>query len=486
MMHQVLSRDAIIEVASYLPFQETISGFGTTCRRLHDITHSDKCFEFFYRYYFGERPTLPEHTHHNNNCRFYEHFTSARTSRGISTIHELELFRMFRVDIDEFVCWCNHSDNNIPEIPRTLLPPATVQELQGLAEAGSGSLPVPPELAALYRITAGQTTLDTFSSTNDSLSNLPRHNLEVANFDAARPLEPVLCGMFGGYRLYDHVVNLHFVSIARGTVWRRHVNIDSENNSIPQILCESFMFAESADGSVVYFVVGNNSVYDAQSNQSSGFQTGQVISVNRVGQTILIAESVFAFVHDWVDGLCRNQMNKNKKYSTLRREPQRFVDDCDGSRTTVTRGIAVNVSPLFIPELSMMGRKHFFAYRIRIWVEDATQMPSSQCQLYARHWVITQINSNTNSVSREPEVVDGEGVIGLYPILDASLVGPNKASSSGNKVPFFEYCSCTHFASGGKMKGHFTFVPGLLSGPHLQDTFEVTVPEFECRVPFRL
>jgi len=77
-----------------------------------------------------------------------------------------------------------------------------------------------------------------------------------------------------------------------------------------------------------------------------------------------------------------------------------------------------------------------FAYRIRISM-DATENPENSAQLESRHWEITEGESG-----RETSV-DGEGVIGNFPI-----VTPGS---------YFEYASQTQQESpyGNIMKGYF-------------------------------
>jgi uncharacterized protein affecting Mg2+/Co2+ transport len=70
--------------------------------------------------------------------------------------------------------------------------------------------------------------------------------------------------------------------------------------------------------------------------------------------------------------------------------------------------------------------------------------------------------------------VEGEGVIGLYPLLTPGMREP------------FQYASATSGASrsGGSMGGHFVMVPGKLAqpaGPPFQakvGTWQLTVPDY--------
>ena len=86
------------------------------------------------------------------------------------------------------------------------------------------------------------------------------------------------------------------------------------------------------------------------------------------------------------------------------------------------------------------------------------------CQLKSRRWVI----KDPSKPGRD-EIVEGEAVIGAYPILE---VGEES----------FQYESCTGITSGGSMSGSFFFFPGTLSKP-TGPRFEVFVPSFPLIVP---
>ena len=93
-------------------------------------------------------------------------------------------------------------------------------------------------------------------------------------------------------------------------------------------------------------------------------------------------------------------------------------------------------------------------------VEDAVD----QCQLISRSWTI-------NNEGEEEEHVQGEGVIGQYPIL----------TRGGAE---FQYESCTYISTRGSMHGHFTFVIGTIAQPRTPKThFDAIVPTFHMSLP---
>jgi F-box protein 3 len=150
----------------------------------------------------------------------------------------------------------------------------------------------------------------------------------------------------------------------------------------------------------------------------------------------------------------------------------------------VTHSIKVTASSLFIPELSHLDANsalellYFFAYSIRFSLtsglegsqeekEEADGVPPApltECQLSDRHWVIR------NSAGLVESEVQGDGVIGLYPILR-------------HGDPEFVYQSCTHQRDPeGIMGGDFTFVEGTLATPGPR-TIKARCPAFRLQLP---
>ena len=144
----------------------------------------------------------------------------------------------------------------------------------------------------------------------------------------------------------------------------------------------------------------------------------------------------------------------------------------------VTRGVEVIASAVYVPGSNRFG----FIYSVRIRLltrqdEGEYVSPSQRgfetCQLWSRHWRIT------DDVAGTTHEVDGEGVIGMYPLLHEG--GYTESGDSFDGI--FQYQSCT----GGAMKrgsfaGHLRFVPGSIESP-TGSQFEVEVKPFELRRP---
>jgi len=143
----------------------------------------------------------------------------------------------------------------------------------------------------------------------------------------------------------------------------------------------------------------------------------------------------------------------------------------------VTRGVEVVASAVYAPQ----GRNRFsfvYCFRIRLLTpgEDGYMSEDERgfqsCQLLSRHWRIKDYKTgNVDSVN-------GNGVIGLYPIL---CEGGFKERSLANSLEegVFKYQSCSgEMPEGGCFEGHIQFVPGCLDIPSGPD-FSVKVNPFE-------
>lgn len=125
--------------------------------------------------------------------------------------------------------------------------------------------------------------------------------------------------------------------------------------------------------------------------------------------------------------------------------------------TATTEGVEVSVHTEYQPEYSSPFQLHFvFSYRIRI-----ENHSNNTIQLQRRKWLIY------DSVAPIKEV-EGEGVVGLTPILE-----PGESH---------EYVSgCSLKSSIGKMTGTY-LMERLIDG----QKFMVQIPEFNLISPYRL
>jgi uncharacterized protein affecting Mg2+/Co2+ transport len=143
------------------------------------------------------------------------------------------------------------------------------------------------------------------------------------------------------------------------------------------------------------------------------------------------------------------------------------TDGIQAVSRVVTRGVEVVASSVYLPQTgedSNLG----FIYNIRIRLltpenEDfvsAADRGFETCQLLSRHWRIA------NHDIQRVEQVDGEGVIGMYPLLrEGGYQFPGIGLDDGEDFDgTFSYTSCTR-AMQGSFSGTIQFVPGSLRSP---------------------
>ena len=123
----------------------------------------------------------------------------------------------------------------------------------------------------------------------------------------------------------------------------------------------------------------------------------------------------------------------------------------------VTKGIKISVRTQYEGNFLKNNVLHFaFKYTVRI--ENQTR---DVVQLTKRHWKIMESN-------RRPQYVDGKGVIGQKPIIQA---GEAHSYQSG----------CLLTSPIGAMKGYYTMVNFTST-----EQFEVEIPLFKLFSPFAL
>jgi ApaG protein len=116
----------------------------------------------------------------------------------------------------------------------------------------------------------------------------------------------------------------------------------------------------------------------------------------------------------------------------------------------ISSGIKISVQVSLNEDISIIEQSRFF-FNYQITIENNNPFA---VQLLRRHWEIFDS-------LHMPRIVDGEGVIGLTPLLEPSQS--------------FSYTSgCDLHSEIGFMEGYYTFL-NLVNG----DTFEVEIPRFD-------
>jgi ApaG protein len=122
----------------------------------------------------------------------------------------------------------------------------------------------------------------------------------------------------------------------------------------------------------------------------------------------------------------------------------------------VTEGVKISVEQFYQPDYSNPQQREFmFAYRVTI--ENFNSFP---VQLLRRHWFI-------QDSSAEQREVEGEGVIGMQPI-----IAPQDQ---------YQYISgCNLKSELGQMFGTY-----LMENVHTKVKFNVKIPVFQMEAPFK-
>ncbi|VYS45164.1 unnamed protein product [Arabidopsis thaliana] len=357
-----------------------------------------------------------------------------------------ESFRMYPWNLVKRVrlCWDNLKQwltLNFPEAKATLRKGVTEDDLQEFETSLKVKLPLPTRL--LYRFVDGQE----LSSPNGLDGSL---------------------GLIGGYSAYSHDVNVYLLPL----------------KEVMRETKESFM-RDLGFSSRLDLIVMAASVVASLKIFLLDCTTGQLFTGTSNRQLLpCVPDALVRSVHDtngdqqqdamllWLEehgrrlqtGTINVRQQNNVKSISL------FPEIPPLCSVSVTNGVQVRASSVFIPEISNLRDQppaYWYAYSIRM-----SLMPEgcilngthhSSCQLYWRHWVIRADNEVVDNVN-------GEAVIGKYPLLQA-----------GEEE--FVYESCSSFpTTAGSIDGSFTFVPGSLRDPK-GSQFEVKVVEFPLELP---
>ncbi|KAK8307886.1 hypothetical protein V6Z11_D02G015700 [Gossypium hirsutum] len=346
---------------------------------------------------------------------------------------------------DKLKKWFN---NNFPEAEATLRRGASESNIEQLQTLLKVKLPLPTRL--LYRFHDGQ--------------ELPeKRNPKTASGS--------WLGIIGGYSFYNHSVNVYLLPlnqvIAKTRYVIRHLGFSSRSKCI--VMASSFTFSRK-----VFFLNCTNGQLFVGTRKP--LTDGEMIPC--------VPNTLIRSVHDlygeeqqdamllWLEEHGRRLENGIIKVHKEGddRSINLFPEVPPLCVTTVTNGVQVRASAVFVPEFADLvdeAEKFTFAYSIRMSLLPEgciiNGMTFVSCQLNRRHWIIRADGEVVSSV-------DDEAVIGEYPLLH-----PGEGE--------FVYQSCAPLPSpSGSIEGHFTFVPGRLADPR-GGPFEVQVARFPLEMP---
>ncbi|EKX36087.1 hypothetical protein GUITHDRAFT_146026 [Guillardia theta CCMP2712] len=250
-----------------------------------------------------------------------------------------------------------------------------------------------------------------------------------AAIDIARD-DSTFFGLFGGYNFYDHVINLRMLSLEVG------LNLAEQQAA-------SFSFSENAG-----YLRTKSDPQDAGVLKWFEDFAARVAAQNFEFKPIVPAAPLLGL-------------------SLYPRCPP------TGGEAT-TQSIRIRGSSIFVPEKTRIN--YWFTYCFRMSAVAALPAEwGGTCQLVTRHLVFS------DSISESPNIVDGEGVIGDFPILKFGR--HQRSTGQPEQEGEYEYASCTGVDSDlGEVSGSFRFVPGTIKAPK-GPPFDVKIPNIKLIVP---
>jgi len=268
------------------------------------------------------------------------------------------------------------------------------------------------------------------------------------------PEDQLLSGLFGGYFLYQNLINMRLSSskesssessngrvlIAHNSHYKpRHIYLNCDNGMV--YLCSSMDDPN------------RHNVPISRSSENDKFDAG-LVWMEEFARRITMREIEVTSIHPEMP------FKSLLQYPTL--QCQRQVD-CGLERPmpvasrAVSKGIEVIASSYFDPTTPEM-----ISYSIQIRLlrngEDGYLSPSERgfetCQLLSRHWRLVEEDGRADAV-------DGDGVIGLYPIL---MDNAYKVHVDTTLDGTFRYESCAR-KSCRVFQGQMRFIPGSINEP---------------------
>ncbi|KAJ4968282.1 hypothetical protein NE237_014983 [Protea cynaroides] len=349
-------------------------------------------------------------------------------------------------------CWDtlkNWMAANFQEAGATLRKGASEAEIKEMEDNLQVKLPLPTKV--LYRFCDGQEIASAFSS--GSAHGVP-------------------LGIIGGYSFYDHIVNVYLLPLSQVIAETKELvhQLGFSNRSKYIVVAASSTYSEKwfllncSDGQL-YVGTENLSICGEMIPCVPSTLINSVHNLHGSQQQdamLLWLEEHCRRLHSGIIGLCEEGGVRSINL---------FPEIPPLCSTTITNGVQIRASSVFVPECSDLQEKeeplkYWFSYSIRMrllpegCIINGTSF--SSCQLYWRHWIIRAIDT--------VQKVNGEAVIGKYPLL----------YPDGKE---FVYESCTPLiSSSGSIEGAFTFVPGRLTDTKAIP-FNVKVARFPLQLP---
>uniref|UniRef100_A0A7S4KF13 ApaG domain-containing protein n=1 Tax=Guillardia theta TaxID=55529 RepID=A0A7S4KF13_GUITH len=348
--------------------------------------------------------------------------------------------------------WVAISDwlkKNAPPMHATLMPGVKREEMEKFE--GGGTLP--SALKAIYRIHNGQD---------------PRR----AAIDIARD-DSTFFGLFGGYNFYDHVINLRMLSLEVGlNLAEQQAASFSWEETVPDrpfvIACSLRMPDTSGQSRIPKMLVVNNKT-------AKIWLRGHDSRLMRACKNTDVSDGVLKWFEDFAARVAAQNFEFKPIVPAAPLLGLSLYPRCPptGGEAT-TQSIRIRGSSIFVPEKTRIN--YWFTYCFRMSAVAALPAEwGGTCQLVTRHLVFS------DSISESPNIVDGEGVIGDFPILKFGR--HQRSTGQPEQEGEYEYASCTGVDSDlGEVSGSFRFVPGTIKAPK-GPPFDVKIPNIKLIVP---
>lgn len=342
-------------------------------------------------------------------------------------------------------CWNSIKgwlDEHAPQIAATLAPGVSKEEAAALTQLPDGEGSNSLELRALYRVHNGQRP-ELVPRTYDTAS--------AGNWD----------GLLGGYSFYQHIINTRMMTLSEGIRLAQQLpGRDRASRSV--VVAHSLILGRDAPEKLYSYSFKDAALSLQQASQPRGSYvpptTGLLDWFEEYAS--LLSTDTFRIA----PVLELPQTTGEPGINLYPITPPRFGE-------AVTHGVCVRAGSLFIPELSRPS-EYWFSYSMRMHIPESSSSaaPPAGCQLLSRHLIF---DKGVRGVP--PQIVDGEAVIGMHPLLKVG-------------EPEFVYQSCTSAPAAANwdypptVSGSFRFVPGSIENP-TGPPFDVSIPLIELNMP---
>lgn len=331
--------------------------------------------------------------------------------------------------------WRILEDSVAEPVRQSLRPGATEAELNGVEN--QLDLVLPEQLRALWRVHDGQQLQ--FDTELDA-------DVERSGDGSTGFHKSIGDGLFGGYHVYDHWVNTRLMPLSRIERWSGD-KLGGQLGHAQCVIASSFNLSKivALDCSTSELSVIGRGCHTPAAPEGKGVLGWLEEFGRRLSTGVYACQTSTIGPH-----------NLTELSLFPRLSPRRSSE--------VTRGVLVECAAIAQPELSVLDRngaiQHLFTYSVEFSMLAESEQRDrhqpkvlSRAQLKSRHWRFRDAAGNYDDV-------EGEGVIGEYPIL------------SPDDVEAFVYQSQARVmapkdgsAPPPSMKGHFKFVEGTLNSP---------------------